>query len=280
MKLGISQTLFALPKEWTLERFFLAAKAAGFDGVELALTEDGDVNLHSTVEDMQKVKALAVKCGIELYSLTSLLCWDYPLTSNDSAVRDKAKSVVKKQIELAHYLGCDTVLVVPGYVGVDFVPGSEVVDYVVAYERATAVVEELKAYAEEMQVSVGIENVWNKFLLSPLEMRDFIDKAASSYVGSYFDVGNVLYSGYPEQWVKILGSRIKKVHFKDFKRSIGTIDGFVDLLEGDVNYPAVMKALQEVGYDGWVTAEVGYPAEEVEAGLAKTIAAMKRIVEM
>ena len=237
-----------------------------------------------------KVKALAVKCGIELYSLISLLCWDYPLTSNDSAVRDKAKSVVKKQIELAHYLGCDTVLVVPGYVGVDFVPGSEVVDYVVAYERAMAVVEELKAYAEEMQVSVGIENVWNKFLLSPLEMRDFIDKAASSYVGSYFDVGNVLYCGYPEQWikilgeriikVKILGSRIKKVHFKDFKRSIGTIDGFVDLLEGDVNYPAVMKALQEVGYDGWVTAEVGYPAEEVEAGLAKTIAAMKRIVEM
>src|SRR5659263_668632 len=88
---------------------------------------------------------------------------------------------------------------------------------------------------------IGLENVWNKFLLSPIEMRDFIDKIDSSYVGAYLDVGNVINTGYPEQWIRILGKRIKKVHFKDFRKSVGTLSGFVDLLAGDVDYPEVMK---------------------------------------
>lgn len=90
----------------------------------------------------------------------------------------------------------------------------------------------------------------------PLEMRDFLDKVGSEYVGSYFDVGNVLPFGYPEQWIRILGKRIRKVHFKDFRRSVGTPDGFVELLTGDVDYPAVTEAFREIGYDGWVTAEI------------------------
>ena len=89
-----------------------------------------------------------------------------------------------------------------------------------------------------------------------MEMRDFIDKIDSPFVGSYFDVGNVVINGYPEHWIRILGNRIKKVHFKDFRRAVGTLDGFVDLLAGDVNYPEVVKALEEVGYDGWVSAEM------------------------
>ncbi|HOE09649.1 MAG TPA: TIM barrel protein, partial [Treponemataceae bacterium] len=97
---------------------------------------------------------------------------------------------------------------------------------------------------------------WNKFLLSPLEMRDFIDKINSPFVGAYFDVGNVIYSGYPEHWIKILGNRIKKVHFKDYRRDVGNLFGFVDLLSGDVNYPAVVKELQNIGYDSFVTAEM------------------------
>ena len=104
--------------------------------------------------------------------------------------------------------------------------------------------------------------MWNGFLLSPLEMRDFLDKVGSEYVGSYFDVGNVLPFGYPEQWVRILGKRIRKVHFKDFRRSVGTLDGFVELLTGDVDYPAVTEAFREIGYDGWVTAEIIPPAKQ------------------
>jgi hexulose-6-phosphate isomerase len=112
---------------------------------------------------------------------------------------------------------------------------------------------EIAAYAAEKKVYVGVENVGNKFLLSPLETRDFIDKADCEYVGAYFDCGNILGTGYPDHWIRILGNRIKKIHVKDQKI---TEPGLCDLLTGDVDYPAVMKALREVGYDGFITAEV------------------------
>ena len=98
--------------------------------------------------------------------------------------------------------------------------------------------------------------MWNKFLLSPMEMADFIDKVGSDYVGSYFDVGNVVYIGHPEHWIKILGKRIKKVHLKDYRKEAGGLCGFVDLLSGDVNWKNVTDKLGEIGYDGWVTAEM------------------------
>jgi len=157
---------------------------------------------------------------------------------------------------VASWLGCDTILVVPGAVSVSFAPDLGVVSYDVAYSRALLSLKELAPFAESLKVSIGVENVWNNFLLSPLEMRDFIDEVGNPYVGSYFDVGNVLYSGYPEQWIKILGKRIKKVHFKDYKKAVGTLDGFVDLLAGDVNYPAVVGALNKIGYNDYVTAEM------------------------
>lgn len=278
MKLGISD--FAFPSNWSLDRIFATAAEVGFDGVELGLSEKGSVSLNSTMEEMQNIRKLADKYEIKLYSLASMLAWNYSLTSDHSEEREKAKANVKKQLELAHYLGCDTVLVVPGYVGVDFIPNCEVVAYDTVYARAMEWVNELKACAEEWKVSIGVENVWNKFLLSPLEMRDFIDKADSDYVGAYFDVGNVVYSGYPEQWIRILGNRIRKIHLKDFKRSIGTIDGFVNLLEGDVDYPAVMSALKEIHYDGWLTAEYSFSEEKFEKGIHQTIDAMRKIVHI
>lgn len=150
----------------------------------------------------------------------------------------------------------DAYLLVPGAVDVFFLPDAEVVPYEVCYERAIDFVSKLIPTAEKTGVSICIENVWNKFLLSPLEMRNFIDSFGSKKIGSYFDVGNVLLTGYPDQWIKILGSHIKRVHIKDFKLSVGTAEGFVDLLEGDVDFEAVKKALAEVGYDGYVTAEM------------------------
>ena len=232
-----------------LDNVFALAKKAGFDGVELALAEVGDINLNTTKEDMEKIKALADKHGIELYSIASGLYWDYPLTSNDPAVAEKAKSIVKKQLELASYIGADTILVVPGLV-------DPATPYDVAYERAFNALKELAPVAEQYGVVIGVENVWNKMLVSPMEMADFVDKIGSKYVGCYFDVGNVVLFSYPEHWIKVLGNRIKKVHFKDFKASVGTLDGFVDILAGDVNYPAVMDAFKAVGYDNWVTAEM------------------------
>jgi L-ribulose-5-phosphate 3-epimerase len=237
------------------ECIFLAKKA-GFQGIELSLNDTGVISLESREKDLLDIKAYAETVEIELPSVASGLYWSYPLTSQIKARRDKAKDIVKKQLETAAILGADTILVVPGAVGVDFIPDAEVVSYDKAYENALESLIELKAAAESYKVSIGIENVWNKFLLSPLEMRDFIDKIDSPYIGSYFDVGNVLYSGYPEQWIRILGERIKKVHFKDFRRSIGNLSGFVDLLAGDVNYPEVMKAFDEIGYTGYAFGEM------------------------
>jgi hexulose-6-phosphate isomerase len=252
MKKGISIWSFAEPD---LRKCMEIAKDAGFDGIELALDETGPVSLESTKEDILKVKAMADEIGLELYSVASGLYWTYNYTSGVEANRTKAKEITKKQLEVASWLGCDTILVVPGAVEVAFDPG-EVVEYDTAYERALSALKELAPYAEELKVSIGVENVWNRFLLSPVEMADFIDKVGSDYVGSYFDVGNVLFIGYPEHWIKALGSRIKKVHFKDYRREAGSLCGFVDLLSGDVNWPAVMEQFSKIGYDGWVTAEM------------------------
>ncbi len=258
IKKGISIWSFA---ETDLEKCFSYAKDAGFDGIELALADDGPVSMSSTEEDMKKIKELADSYCLELYSIACGLYWNYNYTSANPDIRGKAKQITKKQLELASYLGCESILVVPGAVSIDpgIAPNSEIVDYDDAYGRCLDALKELAPYAEKLKVELCIENVWNKFLLSPLEMRDIIDKVNSDYVGSYFDVGNVLAFGYPQQWIKILGSRIKKVHFKDYRCSVGSLSGFVDLLSGDTDYIAVMDAFKTIGYDGWVTAEMVPP---------------------
>lgn len=277
MKKGINIWAFdfALP----LSKKINIAKEAGFDGIELSLDEEGEINLKSSEKDLLQIKQLAKDYNIQIPSIASGLYWKYSLTSNDSAIRQKAKDIVKKQLEVASILGADTILVVPGIVGSDFSPNGEIVEYQVAYERALEAFLELKVDAEKFKVNIGLENVWNKFLLSPLEMRDFIDKVNSPYVGVYLDVGNVIYTGYPEHWVKILDKRIKKVHLKDFKRSIGNLNGFVDLLAGDVNFPKVIESLKSIGYDSYLTAEMSpykYYSDQI---VYNTSNAMDRILK-
>lgn len=255
------------------------AKAAGFEGIELALLDSGDLTPNSTDEQLAKIRAYADKLGLAIPSLASGLCWGASLTAEDPAERDEAHEIIVNQLRCAKALGADTILVVPGSVSVEFVPERPVVDYEVCYNRALESVKRLVPYAEKYGVHIGIENVWNFFLLSPLEMRAFIDAVGSEYVGSYFDVGNVVYNGYPEQWIRILGKRIKKVHFKDFRRNPGGINAFVDLLSGDVNWPEVMKAFNEVGYTGWAAGEMipcyTYAADQI---IYNTSASMDRIL--
>ena len=253
MKKGISA--WAFPNKLTLGEIFKQARENGFEGVELAIAEDGELNLESSISDIKGIKQRACDNGIELYSVATGLFWQYSLTSDDESIRKKAMYCAQKEITAAEALGCNTVLVIPGMVSNDEVSDEKMVPYDKIYERALNAIKELAQFAKNRGVCIGVENVWNNFLTSPFEMRDFIDKAGDN-TGAYFDVGNVVINGYPEQWIALLGNRIKKVHFKDFKRSIGTIEGFVDLLEGDVNYKNVMNALRQSGYDDWVTAEV------------------------
>ena len=253
MKKGISIWSFPAGK---LDDAFALAKDAGFDGVEVALDEAGELSLTSTEREIAAIRRAASDRGIELYSVACGLYWQYWLTADDKNEREKAKDIVKRQLAAAAALGADTILVVPGSVSAEFADPNKVVSYKNAYERSMEAFCELRSDAEGYGVSIGIENVWNKFLTSPIEMRDFIDKIGSPFVGSYFDVGNVLFNGYPEHWIEILGERIKKVHFKDYRKAAGGLHGFVDLLAGDVDYPAVMRSLADVGYDGWVSAEM------------------------
>ncbi len=254
MKKSIS--IWSFGGNWSLEEKLRLAKAAGFAGFEIDLTEDGPVNLKSPPADLKTVRTLAEKCGVEISGLATGLYWGANAVSADPAVREKAAQLVQRQIECAAALGVDTILVVPGAVGVDFIPGCEIVPYALAYERAQAFIRAALPAAERAGVTIGIENVWNKFLLSPLEMKVFIDSFGSDRVGAYFDVGNVLATGYPEHWIAALGKRIRRVHFKDYRRAVGTADGFCDLLSGDVNWPEVVAALKAVGYQGWVAAEM------------------------
>ena len=242
----------------TVREALTLAKKAGFEGVELGLNLTGEASIESSDQEWLDIKKFAEEIGIELYSLSCGLYWDFSLTADCDKERAKAEEILKKEIDIAALLGLESCLVIPGTVCADFVDPNKVVDYQTVYERSIDVLNRFKGYAEEKGVEIALENVWNKFLNSPIEMKDFIDKFDSEYIGSYFDVGNVVFNGYPEHWIKVLGKRIKKVHFKDYRRVAGGLHGFVDLLAGDVNYPAVVKALEEVGYDGPWLYEVGF----------------------
>ena len=276
MKKGIN--IWSFP-QGTIKENLTLAKDAGFEGVELAINASGELSMTSTEKEILEVKKTADDLGLSLYSLSSGLCWDLRLSDDDEKMREKAKDMIKKQLDTAKILGADTILVVPGVVNVEFSFPEKKVAYDVVYERSLESLNELKKYAEALQVHIGLENVWNKFLLSPMEMRDFIDKISSAYVGSYLDIGNTLYCSYPEDWVRILGNRIKKVHFKDYRMQAGGLHGFVDLLAGDVDYPEVIKALNEIGYDGWVSAEmIPNYKHHTDAIIYNTSYAMDRIL--
>lgn len=265
-------TVSVFPRDWDLKKIFETAKKVGFDGVELNFGPGCIITSETSAEEIANIRALADEAGIELKSLASGFSWTCSPTADEKETRDIAHGLIKDQIRAAHLLGAESILVVPGFCGVDFVPDSPVVDYMDAYNRALEWMNDLKGYAEELNVDIAIENVWNKFLLSPLDFKNIIDEVNSPKVGCYFDVGNVLVNSYPEQWIRILGSRIRKVHFKDFDRSIGTLEGFVDLLKGDVDYKEVMKAFKEIGYDNWATAEFGLPEGADPEEYAKSIA--------
>ena len=267
MKKGIN--MWSFPKNWDIEKILKESKEAGFDGIEVAISEEGSINLNSTAEDMEKIKDIAEQIGIDIISVASGLGWKYPLTDNDEEVRNKAKYCIKKSIEVASWLGCEAILVVPGKVTPE-------VSYDIAYDRTVRALKELEPFAKEKNVCICVENVWNDFLLSPLEMKNFIDEINSPYVRAYLDVGNMIYSGFAQHWVKILGERIKKIHIKDYKREEHT---FVSLLDGDVDYPEVIKELNKIGYTDYLTAEVKLLKGNPELGLKNIVSCIEAILK-
>ena len=279
MKKGIN--IWSFPGSLSIEECMRLAKKAGFDTIELALNEAGPLSLESSDDEILGYRRLADEIGIEIGSLASGLYNSNNFASDDPKMAERAMWIARKHIHAAHVLGVFGILMVPGAVAIDFAPEAGLTSYDKAYERSLKAMKELAPYAEEMNVHICLENIWNKFLLSPLEFRNFLDEIGSSHVHAYFDVANVVAFGYPEQWIRILGNRIRLVHFKDYRRNVGTLDGFVDLLAGDVNWKEVMKALREVGYHGPCTAEMipGYQ-QASDHIIVSTKNAMDRIFAM
>jgi len=276
MKISASYWIFdggldgSLPIKSAMEQ----ASKMGFEGIELGIASQGVLTHNTSQAECEEIVREAEKHGLEISGVASGESWTTSPTANDEDVRLKIIDFTQKALQITHWLGSDAYLFVPGAVEVFFLPDAEVISYDVCYQRASEAISQLVPVAEKLGVAIAVENVWNKFLLSPLEMREFIDNFNTSQVGVYFDVGNVLLTGYPDQWIRILGPRIKRVHIKDFKLSVGNADGFVDLLEGDVDFEAVKQALSEINYDGYVTAEmIPFTPGRPE----KTAAAMKKI---
>lgn len=254
MKQGIS--LFSFAEDVELAWAFEHAKKAGYDGVEPVLGEHGYLTPATPEKEILAMRRMAEDLGLQIPSVGVWSLWENNLVSDSPAIRQKAFSIVQKQIEAAHLLGADTILVVPGYVGCEFATKPEKIRYDVAYERSQQALARLAPEAGAAGVAIGIENVWNRFLLSPLETARFLDEIGSPWVGMYLDVGNTVYIGYPEQWVEILGKRIKKLHMCDYRFDQAGIGAFVDLFAGDVDFAAVAKAVAAIGYDDYITLEM------------------------
>ena len=232
------------------------AKQYRFDAIELGIFENGALPLDISRAKCEEIKSKAAEIGIGLPSVASGLYWSRSLGDSDTNKSVQAAEDLQTMIKIANWLGAKTLLTIPGAVDVFFLPDRPKQPYEEVWKNATEGLRNVLPIAEEHKVRLGIENVWNRFLMSPHEMASFIDQFESPWVGAYVDVANLLPFGYPEDWLRVLGKCVVGVHFKDFRRAVGTADGFVDLLEGDVDWPAVMSALEDIGYEGPVAAEM------------------------
>ncbi|MBI5093722.1 MAG: sugar phosphate isomerase/epimerase [Candidatus Hydrogenedentes bacterium] len=226
-----------LPKGLSDPDKFALAKKCGFDGIE-----------SQPVADLAQAKTRgdqARAAGVPIHSVI-YGGWEALLSDPDSAVVDKGKAAIETALRSAKAMGADNILLVPAKVTAQ-------VRYVEAYERSQKHIRELLPLAEELKIIIAVEEVWNDFLLSPLEFARYVDEFNNPWLRAYFDVGNVVAFGYPQDWIRTLGKRIVKVHLKDFKRETRQ---WPNLRDGDINWPEVRKAFAEVGYTGFVTAEL------------------------
>jgi hexulose-6-phosphate isomerase len=259
MKKGINFWSFPGGLEGTAsqEACMKLAKEAGYDTFEVCAFDDGPNGFDKlTRTRCEELQSAAAKLGLEISSLASGVYWGYHLASPAETDRTRALKAGERLLEIASWLGVGALLFIPGAVDVFFDPNAPVIPYGTVEQRAREGLKKLLPVAADKKVCLALENVWNSFLQSPVEMRDFIDSFGSPWVGSYLDLGNALRYGYPEHWAETLGKRVKRVHVKDFRKAVGTAEGFVDLLEGDVNFAACLEALKGAGYDGPLTAEM------------------------
>ncbi|TVQ40137.1 MAG: sugar phosphate isomerase/epimerase [Spirochaetaceae bacterium] len=251
------------------------ARDLGYDSFEPTVEAEGRLSPATDQRQAEEVRNTAEKLGLKLPTVACGLAWGCSPTDPDPRTREQACRTTESVLQIAFWLGAETILYLPGMVSAVFVPQFTPQPYDEVHQRAVEALKRVLATAEQLGVKLAVENVWNRFLLSPVEMRDFIDSFDSPYVGSYFDVGNVMLYGHPEHWIRILGHRIFAVHLKDFKVAVGNLDGFVDLLAGDVDFAAVFREFDAIGYQGPYTAEWVPPT----VGAAEKAVVAMRVME-
>jgi len=229
-----------LPRDLGIREKFQLAKEAGFEAIECPTTPEAP--------KAEEMLAASKEVGLPIHSVMNQEHWRSPLSSADPAVVEKSMEGMRTSMRNAKLWGADTVLLVPAVVNPQ-------TSYAQAWERSQLQIRKLIPLAKELKVIIGIEEVWNKFLLSPLEMARYVDEFQTPWIRAYFDVGNVAVSGYPQDWIRTLGKRIVKLHIKDFsfKKQVAE---FTPLLEGEIDWKAVYDALAEIGYQGTATVEL------------------------
>jgi len=229
-----------LPEKLTFAERMKLARDVGFEVVQAPTTPDE--------RQAEEIKKAADEAKMRIDSVMNMDHWQYPLSSGDSAVVEKSLAGMRTSLYNAKLWGSQTVLLVPAVVNAQ-------TSYRDAWMRSQHQIRKLLPLAEELKIVIGIEEVWNKFLLSPLEMANYIAEFKSPFIRAWFDVGNVMLYGFPQDWIRTLGKTIVNVHLKDFKRKEGGY-GWVNLGDGDVDWPAVRKAFAEIGYAGSAIAEL------------------------
>lgn len=237
---------------------FELLKEAGFEGVELISPNE---------LDLKEVLEARDKTGLVIHGVSGAKHWSDPLSDPDPEVVERGMAAIRQSFKDCKAYGGDTVLVVPAVV-------NPKVSHREAYERSQANIRKLIPDAEAAGVKIAVEEVWNKFLLSAPEFARYVDEFDSPAVGAYFDVGNIVEYGYPQEWIRELGDRILKIHIKEY----GKAKRFgYPLGEGEIDWPEVRKALTDIGYEGWITAEVGFG--DLDA-MKDVVARMNKILEM
>lgn len=244
----------AFPTSMPPAEKIMSAKAAGFVGIELRLGDE--IAFDTPPADLARIASTARDSGIAIVSLwPSGPLQKSPLNSPDPAVRAKGVDIIRQSLAIAGKLNCGALLLYPGRVG----SGAKFdIGYQATWDRFSEELAKVVPEATSAKILLTIENVWNKFLLSPLEMRTFVDQFHSPWFATHFDMGNVMQFGYPQDWILTLGPRIKRIHVKDYKLSARAEQGkFVPLFEGDVDFKGVMQALVATGYSGFLSPEYG-----------------------
>lgn len=263
MKKSINLWAFPYPDKMSLKQCFELAKDAGFDGVEVNYNLEGDLSPQTSEAGLKEIGDMARKIGIQISGVCSFLFWPYPLTSNDPERRAKGRELALKMVHAAKALGTENLLVVPGAVYIPWAPEKEPVANDVCEKRAREALQAVLPVAEKLGICLNLENIFaNGFLFSPQEMNAFVDSFRSEHVKVHFDTGNIMQFQFPEHWVDICGKRIKNIHLKEYSKLAGTefkLESFRPLLDGTINWPAVLEALDRVGYRGYLTFEYFHP---------------------